>query len=403
MKNSPWKELISITDDFDEVYIYGFGIAGKWLQLQLSSSNKVICFVESDDKKAGHQFNGTIVNSYKELSSSLKKKKTSINKSLLINTCVDINDIWDKAGDLGISKQIPLGLYLNDFPLCDVSEETSDFVNYTLAAVKESHKSYFIEKGLFLRSIDVLVTERCSMKCQDCSNLMQYYEKPKNIDRSRIINEIQEILSKLDHLFEIRLIGGEPFLNPDIYEIINFATGLESVSYVVLYTNATVKLDKDRLLTSSRNFNKLSFSITDYGEKLSRQLPQVKVLLDELQITYRIHLPEWWTDSGSIININRTEQELKELFQNCCGKNLFTLSDNKLYRCPFAANADRLNGVPHDTDNYVLVSEDREKIISYVGDIDYIPACRFCKGRSWDTPQIVPAIQTRKPITYKKY
>ena len=31
---------------------------------------------------------------------------------------------------------------------------------------------------LKVKSLDVVLTERCSLKCVDCSNLMQYYEKP---------------------------------------------------------------------------------------------------------------------------------------------------------------------------------------------------------------------------------
>ena len=159
-----------------------------------------------------------------------------------------------------------------------------------MKAVKESHCSYFIEKGIFMRSIDILVTERCSMKCQDCSNLMQYYIKPQNIENQTIIREIEEILSKIDHLFEIRLIGGEPFVNPNIYEMISYATNLSKVSYVVIYTNATIKLSKEKLLSNNINFNKLSFSITDYGDKLSRQLNQVTGILDDLKIPFRAHL-----------------------------------------------------------------------------------------------------------------
>lgn len=401
MRESNWSDLISKIEDYDKIYIYGFGITGKWLQSQLKKTGKVISFIESDNKKVGFEFNGTKVNSYDELLA--KSDKNNKEKSLLINTVVDIHDVWLKAEKLCFTSQVPLGIYLNNHELKDIGEETKDFVDYTMKAVKESHISYFIDKGVFMRSIDILVTERCSMKCQDCSNLMQYYIKPQNIENEKIINELDEILSKIDHLFEIRLIGGEPFVNPNIYEMISYATNLSKVSYVVIYTNATIKLNKDKLLSNNINFNKLSFSITDYGEKLSRQLNQVTEVLDDLKIPFRAHLPEWWTDSGRIINIERTDEEVKELFQNCCGKNLFTLTDNKLYRCPFAANADRLKGIPHDKRNYIEINEPIEKIVDYIGDIDYIPACRYCKGRSWDTPQIEPAIQTRKPLVYETF
>ena len=33
--------------------------------------------------------------------------------------------------------------------------------------------------------MDVVITERCSLKCKDCANLMQYYEKPQNSDLER--------------------------------------------------------------------------------------------------------------------------------------------------------------------------------------------------------------------------
>ncbi|MCO6696995.1 hypothetical protein, partial [Streptomyces sp. Vc17.3-30] len=38
------------------------------------------------------------------------------------------------------------------------------------------------EDTLILKYLDVVVTEACSMKCQDCSNLMQYYTKPRHSD-----------------------------------------------------------------------------------------------------------------------------------------------------------------------------------------------------------------------------
>ena len=37
-----------------------------------------------------------------------------------------------------------------------------------------------LDDKLNLKTIDIQVTERCSLKCKDCSNLMQYYERPQN-------------------------------------------------------------------------------------------------------------------------------------------------------------------------------------------------------------------------------
>ncbi len=34
---------------------------------------------------------------------------------------------------------------------------------------------------LVVNSLDVVVTEKCSLKCKDCSNLMQYYQSPVTV------------------------------------------------------------------------------------------------------------------------------------------------------------------------------------------------------------------------------
>ena len=38
-------------------------------------------------------------------------------------------------------------------------------------------------KELDIKYIDIVITEACSMKCVSCSNLMQYYLKPRNSEK----------------------------------------------------------------------------------------------------------------------------------------------------------------------------------------------------------------------------
>ena len=75
----------------------------------------------------------------------------------------------------------------------------------------------------------------------------------------------------------------------------------------------------------------------------------------------------------------------------------------KLYRCPFAANADSFKGIPLDQRNSIPINSTAEEILRYTRELEFIPACNFCKGRSFDAKEIVPAIQVKKPLEYKKY
>ena len=75
----------------------------------------------------------------------------------------------------------------------------------------------------------------------------------------------------------------------------------------------------------------------------------------------------------------------------------------KLYRCPFASNAERLHAIPLDKKNGVSLDASLDEIINYTNEIKYIPACNFCNGRSHDAPEIIPAIQAKGKLPYKKY
>ena len=99
--------------------------------------------------------------------------------------------------------------------------------------------------------------------------------------------------------------------------------------------------------------------------------------------------------------------------KKCCAKNLATLSEGKIFRCPFAASAFQLKGIPDDPEDYIDIinlhenefkpEKIRSAISTYLFEKDYIPACDFCLGRSYGDPEIKPAKQTKKKIPYKKY
>ena len=76
-----------------------------------------------------------------------------------------------------------------------------------------------------------------------------------------------------------------------------------------------------------------------------------------------------------------------------------------MYRCPFAANADSLRAIPSRSENYVLADSSSQQIRNYVSEIEFLPACNYCPGRSFDSPEIKPAIQVkdRRALPYREY
>ena len=381
---------------YSNVYVYGFGLSGKWFSD--NSPKKINFFIDTDEKKSGRKHNNI------EVLNVQNAKKIVTKDDLIIVTPVDIQDVVPVLErEFKDINNVALGTYLNGSDVENTknnSEEDLSFVQYSLNAVEKCHKAYIKKDKLFIRSVDIVISERCSLKCKDCSNLMQFYLHPKNFSFQQIVKEFEQLTSEISHIFEVRLIGGEPFMNKEIYDIIDYFLDHKKITKLVIYTNATIPLKSERL--KKYNKSRLVFTITDYG-KLSKNTDKVHNELIKNNITTRRHPPENWTDSGQIQDFKRPVKEMEELFDVCCGKNLLTSMNGKLYRCPFAANAESLNAIPNDKKNSVPLDSSPEEILNYTREIKYIPACNYCKGRSFDSKEITPAIQTQKPIEYKNY
>lgn len=386
-------KILESFSDFSDIYIYGCGIVGKWIAT--SASPNFRGFIETDRKKSGLRFGELEVFNFEDI------KATFNANTLILVTVADIADVAPKLKALNGPSWIAAGSLLSGAKvLNNRAGESDDFVQYAVETVVNCHNAYLDSSKVFLRSVDLMITEKCSLKCKDCSNLMQFYEQASDVSFAEVISDFDDLIAATDDIHEIRLIGGEPFMSRDIYRVISKITASPKVQRLVVYSNATVPLKESEVSTLSHP--KIVFSLTDYGS-LSKNTGRVVNFLDTHKIPYRLHRPENWTDSGVIEDFGRSEDELKTLFAECCGKNLFTISKGNLYRCPFAANAERLDAVPYDARNGVALTADRSTIRNYLYEIDFLPACQFCKGRAYSAPEITPAVQTARPIPYKKF
>jgi len=376
------------------VWIFGIGCAGKWISDNIKGVVKG--FIDNGSAKHKLSYGDLKVYSPNDALNLVEEQDLIVISVLDIQDVVPIVQFYFKK-----NKWFAMGQFLNNQnPINNKTGDSDDYVKYTLNAVELCHKNYLNKNNKFLHSIDIVISERCTLNCKDCSNLMQYYKQPQNLSYDLVIKDFENLMKKMDHVYEVRLIGGEPFMNKDIYKIIDYFIATDKITKLVIYTNATIPLKKDLM----KNFSKpkLVFSITDYGP-LSKNTNKVIETLKDMNISYRSMPPNNWTDSAIIKDNKRSEEEMRDIFNNCCAKNLFTIMYGKIYRCPFVSNAERLKAIPYNEKNGVKLTRSMDEIINYTSKIKYIPACNFCNGRSHDAPEIEPAIQAKGKIGYKEY
>ena len=137
-------------------------------------------------------------------------------------------------------------------------------MNSRLVVCKKSHEFYFDEDKVYMRSLDVMITTKCSLKCKDCSNLMQYYVEPKHTEHEQILSALNILNESVDNISEFRVIVGEPLMNKDWADIVKGISKKNAEANIYIYTNATIS-PKDEQLESFQDKN-VNFTITDYGQ-----------------------------------------------------------------------------------------------------------------------------------------
>ena len=387
------------------VIISGAGVVGKvLLDLCRQEGIAVEGFCDSSVKVAHSDFCGFKVLYTPDL-------KTKYEDAAILISVAAIKDVVDLLQNLGFENWYAGGLLLEDL---DVSQEDPgagiDYPKFAIENCIMCHRGYLNPDQLFLRSIDLIITERCSLRCKDCSNLMQYYKKPKNCDTGMLLKSIDALFSVADEVMDLRIIGGEAFMNREWPIIVKRLTEEPKAKRVVLYTNGTILPNGDDVQYLKNQ--KVLVIITDYGA-LSKKLVELVEILRSNGIAHHVLKIDDWLDCSSITLHNRGVEQNKELYKLCCAKNMASLSDGKLFRCPYAANAVRLSAVPDYPGDYIDLFQEpldeanilktKEKVSDYLFHKDCLETCDFCNGRPLSGVEVKPAVQVDKPLDYYQY
>lgn len=256
---------------------------------------------------------------------------------------------------------------------------------------------------LYFYSLDAVVTERCSLKCKDCSNLMQYYQYPQNMDVNELKQTLDNLLLKDCRIFDLRILGGEPLMNKDFFKIVDWYKNEVKIDRISLFTNATI-FPEDRILEHLKH-EKIFISLSDYGA-FSSKLKKWIQWCTENDIKYEVKKIEEWQDCGSLERHDYDEQELVGIYSGCECRNLPTIKGGYLYNCAYAANAADLGAMlsnEMNRDRLLLTNNiSIDDIDEFLYERKYLEACRYCKGRNFKQAKIVPYIQTERPLKYER-
>lgn len=251
--------------------------------------------------------------------------------------------------------------------------------------------------GLDIPRLNVVVTSRCTLRCEHCSSLIPHYEKPSDLDASKIIAALDRLLACADLVYHVELLGGEPFLNQSLPRITKHLLDSGKILHIDVITNGTL-LPPDRVLESVKH-KLVSVVIDDYG-KLSKKMDSLSDALKRLGIDFRVNKHWAWADLGGFESRSLSEEQLEEIFAKCNFNSCTELLDGKLNRCPRSSHGTKTGLVPEYSGDFIdildlSISDDilKEKLRAFLHDKKFIRACNHCNGNTRDSLTLSPAEQ----------
>jgi len=363
-----------------KVYVFGAGKKGKFYGNILHYFNILEGYI--DNYKSSEVCCGYKINSLKEY----KKDRTVI-------VCVSdkyIPEISRQLIEMGLKEK-------RDFWYCE--DFFSDILPITLL---------YERNVLFIKMIQLSLTERCTLKCKKCAHACNYVPiNSKDISLTDIKYSIDSFFGSVDFTYYFLIIGGEPLLSKNLVPTIEYIGEKyrNRIGKLQITTNGTI-IPTDDLLRTCKS-NNVNFNVSNYSKavpQIKERLNRFKERMESNHIEYSI-VPEEheWTDYGFDF-VDREYENLQNVFDSCKTE-CHEIRGNRLYFCIMARSVsenmmknigaeDYFNLLKKECD----IEEYKKQLFEYImgySDKGYLDMCNYCNGNDRFNWPILAAEQER--------
>jgi len=268
----------------------------------------------------------------------------------------------------------------------------NDIDHYHKYFYEDRSRAFSSDEYIVVPKIIMILSNKCSLSCDNCSMLMPKYDEKWEIEAYEAIYYFDNFLRGADEVLNLNLVGGEPLLYNDLPTIIDYYKDNKKIKQISIYTNGTI-LPNEQLINSFRH-NKVEVVLSDYGNVV--QMAKFVETLEINKIRLTIRTNSQWIDFGNIHNRGKSDEILKYEFENCLfSYNCKTIYNNKVFVCERAARMHMISSDFDSLKDYVTLpvyftDDEIRQGIKQLLNIDAAESCNFCDAGKKD-PIIVPA------------
>ena len=179
-----------------------------------------------------------------------------------------------------------------------------------------------------LNYIETHIVDHCNLKCNHCSHFCNLIDEEIYIDLKQFITDINTLASKID-IFHIRILGGEPLLNPNINCYLAAVRHAYPKAFISIVTNGILLPKMDEKFWETLKKLYISIDLTKYpilGNKFSEILD---IIDDHDMQPGNIKLAKKFYESVN----PKGDSDIKKSWGICGSKYSINLWHQKLYPC----------------------------------------------------------------------
>lgn len=366
-----------------KIYIFGAGLLGADLRIELEYFGCFAGFIDNDWEKQKEGVDGFAVIS---LSEYLRRKDEGI-----------VVIAADQSNIPAISRQLEESGLRKDTDYYSGQEFQRRLVP-VLAA-------YYYDVS-YTEISQISLTERCTLRCEKCAHACPYSDnKTSDLSFEEVKKSADSFFRVTDVTKEFVLIGGEPLLYGQLAEAVAYI-GSRYRNQMIIFsitTNGTLLPSREVLEQCGKY--KVLFRISNYSAalpQLKRRYDELTGLLERWDIEYSLGKPEInWFDYGfDHVERDVSKKELTAVF-DACGTKCHEVRGNKYYFCVMARSVSDNMGLGVGGEDYLdldkLSGDDYKKILlefnDGYSDKGYLEMCRRCNGAEALNYLIPPAKQ----------
>lgn len=184
-----------------------------------------------------------------------------------------------------------------------------------------------------LQHLETHVADGCNLNCKGCLHFSNLYDRSDFPDLNNLLRDIEYIAERCE-IFQFRILGGEPLLNPELPVFIEKVRKILPDTDIAVLSNGILIPSMPEELFLIMKSNYVGFNLTLYPPTL-KLMDKIAAVLNKYGVAYGSHVAQ--TNEFMRFMALKPGRGNTQIYTKCESRGIIELYGGKLHKCPLEA------------------------------------------------------------------